>query len=459
MKKVDESFFFKWFHGPLKVLNIYRELAYTVGKGFSRNNFLDWFTAFLETKKLNGRENIYLSIGFYHSPDDAPEYHYLYFDFDSEENIKHAEKEAKQFIQYLKNRFNCSSIIVFSGCKGYNIIVPLNRPVSFETYRALWLTLTSPFTFQTLDTKVLDPRRVHRIPYTYNIKNNKRNLAQILNDHFKPVNPKAFTWEAYEPLKLDNIKVYRVRVNIPKPKIIYAAKTVRGKPLPSKVEKLSSCEAVPPCIRNIIEAFVKTGNLDHYQRLALTLYLKWVGFNIEQVIEIFRNYGEDFNEKITRYQVEYLYGLRGKRENWLMYSCNKLKQLNICLECGWNKNPVTYTYMKAKVPNEIKEQYYTLRKKVKAKPELHAEDNLEAIKEFIKETGLKEFTYDDFKLWLERKGKIKASEWHTWERKLRMLAAQGYLGRKFLINGKWIDYGAGEISDSLPGRKVKFYIN
>ena len=367
---ISESFFFKWFHGPFRILDVYRELAYTIGASraskprFSRNNFYRWFDAYLEVKKLNGRENLYLSIGFYREPSPTPEYHYLYFDFDSEENVEKAKSEAKQFIQYLKDRFGCDPVVVFSGRKGYNIIVVLSKPVSFETYRVLWLKLTAPFTFKTLDTKVLDSRRVHRIPYTYNIKPSGKGLAKILRNDFTSMGPEDFDWENYEPLKLSSIKIYRIEADIPKPKVIFVGKRFsEKKPLPERIEDLVDCEAVPPCIRNIIEAFVKTGELDHYQRLAMVLYLKWVGFNIDQVVDLFRNYGKDFNEKITRYQVEYLYGLRGKREDWLMYSCSKLKQLNICLECGWNKNPVTYTYRKAQVPGEIRERFYTIKKK------------------------------------------------------------------------------------------------
>jgi len=360
----SEGFFFEWFHGPFRVSGVYRELAYTVGvsKGFSRNNFLDWFSAFLEARKLNGRENLYLSIGFYRDPGFNPEYHYLYFDFDSENIIEFAREEAQQFIQYLRDRFSCDPVIVFSGCKGYNVIVPLDRPVDFNIYRVLCLTLTSPFTFHTLDSKVLDPRRVHRIPYTYNVKPGRKGLAQILKSDFTPMRPEDFSWENYGPLKLNSVKIYRIEVDLPKVKVIYHAGSRPRKPLPNKIEDLASSDLVPPCIRNVVEAMVKSGELDHYQRMGLVLYLKWIGFQIDDVIEFFRKYANDFNERIARYQVEYLYGLRGKKEDWLMFSCRKMKQLGICLECGWNRNPVTYTYRKAAVNNEVKQRFYSLTK-------------------------------------------------------------------------------------------------
>lgn len=73
------------------------------------------------------------------------------------------------------------------------------------------------------------------------------------------------------------------------------------------------------------------------------LYLKWVGYDKEKVIEFFARYARDYRERVTRYQVEYLYGLRGSRKNYKMYSCKKMKELGLCLDCGWNRNPLTYT--------------------------------------------------------------------------------------------------------------------
>ena len=75
----------------------------------------------------------------------------------------------------------------------------------------------------------------------------------------------------------------------------------------------------------------------------LVLYLKWLGYDKEEVIEFFARHARDYKERVTRYQVEYLYGLRGSRKNYKMYSCKKMKELGLCLGCGWDRNPLTYT--------------------------------------------------------------------------------------------------------------------
>jgi DNA primase large subunit len=100
--------------------------------------------------------------------------------------------------------------------------------------------------------------------------------------------------------------------------------------------------------------------------LVLVWYLKWVGYTVEDVVSVFSRFAKDFNEKITRYQVEYAYGLRGRREDWLPPSCKWMKQHNLCVNCGWGEkhgNIVTYTFARAKVPEELKQKFFEMVKK------------------------------------------------------------------------------------------------
>jgi len=101
--------------------------------------------------------------------------------------------------------------------------------------------------------------------------------------------PEEFSWENYEPLKLNNVKIYRIEIDLPKVKVTYDVSSQPRKPLPNKIENLAGSNFVPPRIRNVVEAMVKSGELDHFQRMALILYLKWVGFSINVVVEFSRN--------------------------------------------------------------------------------------------------------------------------------------------------------------------------
>ena len=48
------------------------------------------------------------------------------------------------------------------------------------------------------------------------------------------------------------------------------------------------CSAVPSCIMNLINTMMKVSDLDHFQRIALVLYLKRIGFTVDDVVEFFR---------------------------------------------------------------------------------------------------------------------------------------------------------------------------
>ncbi len=104
-----------------------------------------------------------------------------------------------------------------------------------------------------------------------------------------------------------------------------------------------SKEIFPPCINSLLENLLRGENLSHHQRFALATFLINIGLDVEIVLQLFR-YSPDFNEKIARYQIEHLAGLRGSRRKYLTYSCGAMKVLGMCkAECGI-KNPLQYPY-------------------------------------------------------------------------------------------------------------------
>jgi DNA primase large subunit len=69
--------------------------------------------------------------------------------------------------------------------------------------------------------------------------------------------------------------------------------------------------------------------MGHTERLAIAFYFLNTNHSIEETVDIFRT-SPDFDEKIARYQVEFAAGEGGKGKKYTMYSCAKLKTLNIC---------------------------------------------------------------------------------------------------------------------------------
>jgi len=114
----------------------------------------------------------------------------------------------------------------------------------------------------------------------------------------------------------------------------------------SSVDELAelSSKFFPPCIRKLVNSLLGGENLSHHERFALATFLINAGVDLDIILDLFRH-APDFNERIARYQIEHLAGLRGSRKKYLPYSCSTMKTLGICPgdECGV-KNPIVYLY-------------------------------------------------------------------------------------------------------------------
>ena len=88
-------------------------------------------------------------------------------------------------------------------------------------------------------------------------------------------------------------------------------------------------EAFPPCIQ-IFYGSAKTGtHISHLGRFTLTSFLINVNMKPEEVVNLFRA-SADFNERMTRYQVEHIAGDRGSRTKYKSPTCDTLKTHALC---------------------------------------------------------------------------------------------------------------------------------
>ena len=106
----------------------------------------------------------------------------------------------------------------------------------------------------------------------------------------------------------------------------------------------------PPCVQHALELLQKGQNIPHYGRFLMTTYLLNVGKSVDEVISLFAK-APDFNERITRYQVEHIAGLRGGGTKYKPPSCLTLQTHTFCFKtetCDDIKNPLQYGRFKAK---------------------------------------------------------------------------------------------------------------
>jgi DNA primase large subunit len=83
------------------------------------------------------------------------------------------------------------------------------------------------------------------------------------------------------------------------------------------------------CPQTLYQAFSSGRHLSHIGRFTLTSFLINIGMPSEKVIELFRNIS-DFNERMTRYQVEHVAGERGSRTQYITPKCDTLKTHGVC---------------------------------------------------------------------------------------------------------------------------------
>ena len=100
----------------------------------------------------------------------------------------------------------------------------------------------------------------------------------------------------------------------------------------------------PPCIKHAIEVMNRGENLPHSARVMLATYMLAISKPVDEIVSMFEN-APDFNEKITRYQVEHLAGIKGSRTRYSVPSCDKLRNENLCFataECAGLINPIQF---------------------------------------------------------------------------------------------------------------------
>ena len=100
----------------------------------------------------------------------------------------------------------------------------------------------------------------------------------------------------------------------------------------------------PPCIKHAIDALESGENLSHSGRFMLATFLLGRGQSIDEIAPLFKN-APDYNEKVTRYQINQIAGETGSNTKYSCPSCEKLKSNDLCFaipECDNIINPIQF---------------------------------------------------------------------------------------------------------------------
>ena len=91
-------------------------------------------------------------------------------------------------------------------------------------------------------------------------------------------------------------------------------------------------EKFPPCIRKMERMLQAGENLSHSGRFALAAFLHKVGADFETIVDTYRG-APDFDESVTRYQVEHITHRDGG-EGYMPPECDTLRSHGLCFRDG-----------------------------------------------------------------------------------------------------------------------------
>lgn len=124
--------------------------------------------------------------------------------------------------------------------------------------------------------------------------------------------------------------------------------------LPPEVVK----EAFPPCMIYCLEGLLSGRRASHMERFGLTSFLVNVGMPVDEMVKLYVSV-TDFDESLTRYQIEHIAGLRGARTKYTPPTCATLRTHGICRKtdevCQTVVHPLSYYRKKARMIQEREE--------------------------------------------------------------------------------------------------------
>jgi len=133
--------------------------------------------------------------------------------------------------------------------------------------------------------------------------------------------------------------------------LIKSAQEIMGEEI-EDIPKQVVQAAFPPCINAIYEAASATHHLSQMERFTLTAFLLNIGLSTEKVSEIYKSFS-DYNERLTRYQIEHIAGERGSATRYVPPQCSILQTHGVCKNrddlCRRIYHPLKYYKHKQKI--------------------------------------------------------------------------------------------------------------
>jgi DNA primase large subunit len=244
---------------------------------------------------------------------------------------RYALAEAKQTYEDLKGESK-EKILWFAQNFGWKLAVNSNSEIPYE-----FILHFPSYLRNTSSLRAKKWKLVNRLLANGNVYLSKSETARLLSEEVrKHVEKRMEVKELPKlPLKLTEIAEKIKKISVEK----IGKAEIEGFP------KTIVQQVFPPCIKNLYQSMSTGRHLSHVGRFTLTSFLINVGMAPEKMIELFKNFS-DYNERMTRYQVEHIAGERGSRTRYIPPKCDTLQTHGICINpdelCRKIRHPLTY---------------------------------------------------------------------------------------------------------------------
>jgi DNA primase large subunit len=250
---------------------------------------------------------------------------------------RYALAEAKQAFSdmQLENRERIVAIALDFGwnlAANHNPEIPLEFEVSFADYLR-----------NTAHLRDKKWKLVNRLLVKGKVYLNKHDVARLLQEEVRR--------RVEERLEATELLSFPEKITGMAEGLLELAKERIGQEEMEGFPKVVSQSAFPPCIVALYEEVSKGRHLSHVGRFTLTSFLVSIGMSSEKVNELFKSFS-DYNERLTRYQIEHIAGERGSRTRYTPPQCATLQTHGVCVNrdalCRWVRHPLAYYRRKLK---------------------------------------------------------------------------------------------------------------
>lgn len=244
---------------------------------------------------------------------------------------RYALAEAKQTYEDLKEEPS-PKILKFAQNFDWNFTFNENEAIPFE-----FMLRFDEYLKNTKHLRGKKWKLINRLLSGGNVFLTKKETARLLSEEVKRHIEKRLAMEETPELPSDINAIAEKLAKLTAERIGKAE--IEG--FPQKVSQ----KAFPPCIQRLYDKVSSGHHLSHIGRFTLTSFLITVGMSAEKVIGLFKNFS-DYDERMTRYQVEHIAGERGSRTQYIPPKCGTLKTHSVCPNpgglCQRIRHPLSY---------------------------------------------------------------------------------------------------------------------